>query len=844
MRTKHPHFQPRRRLRHPDIALFALMAMLLLLFLGFVFRSDQKEIGSLADETIDFLTSVCQRYDDYAAGQDASDLNSVLNKTLGIAEFASPELLADSDRLSQYVSAIGLTGLLVTDETFTPVAQAHAAGSIPAALCELLADPSRQDILQYKNKTFAERLTSGGVSYDVAVVSRQDADGLVIGYRDASPSSTDIYTVSLEKTLTGNNFHKNPRIVITDGSTILASTTELGPTGQPMTVLPVQSLDGTECSYDGLIRLRYNRQLWYGKRRVFQQYYIYVFYPFTEVFNNMLPVVTTAVAIYALLCMLMMALRIRTERAHRRTEEMQIQTIRTLSQLFAGTTVLHLQNNTFENITTAPRQDALPVEQTGIRELYAIYAEKLIAPDYRQLYLDFFDTDTMEQRLAGKTSLATIIQDSVGGWYSMYMQPMSYDSAGQLKDVLIASRDITNYKQQEEEYRDKLRKTASEAQIANEAKTLFLRRMSHDVRTPINGIRGMALLARDNLNDPAAAGECIDKIITSTDYLHELLEDVLHMSKLESGNMLFEDKPYELDKLITEVADFIRVQADEKQLSFAVDATGLVHTHVVGSPVHLRQVMQNILSNAVKFTPAGGKIQVTCREAGCTADTLRFEFVCADTGVGISPEYRTRIFEPFVQEAQSARTNYMGTGLGLPIAKQILDQRGGTITVSSQKGSGSTFTVMLPLKLDAAFAAEAVQPAAPISIEGARILLVEDNEINLAVAQTLLEERGAVITAVRDGQQAVDAFAASAPGSFEVILMDIMMPVMDGYEATKAIRAMERSDAETVAIFAMTANAFVEDIEHCLTVGMDEHIAKPIDLDQMVRLIAKYRNRG
>ena len=843
MRTERTHSAAAHPYR-PNLALLAAMAVLLVVFLGFVVQADQKEISSLADDTIDFLISVCQRYDDYASGQDAADLNSVLNKTQGIARFASAELLADPEKLSQYISTIGLTGLLVTDADFVPAAQASVENRVPSALGEVLADPSRQDIVRYKNKTFAERLVSDGVSYDIAVVSRQDADGLVIGYRDSSPSSTDIYTVSLEKTLTGNNFHKNPRIVITDGATILASTTVLGPTGQPTTVLPVQSLEGTECSYDGLIRLHYGRQWWYGKRQVFQRYYIYVFYPFTEVFTNMLPVVTTAIAIYALLCMLMMAARIRTENAHRRTEEVQIRTIRTLSKLFAGTTVLHLQEDTFENIDLAPWQTEVPVDQSGIMQAYQKLALQLMAPAYQQPYLDFFNVDTMEQRLAGKDSLSAVMQDGTGDWYSMYLLPMTRDSSGHLQDVLVTSRNITHYKKNEEEYQARLRRTANDAQIANEAKTLFLRRMSHDVRTPINGIRGMAKLARDNLNDPAAAGECIDKIITSTDYLHELLEDVLRMSKLESGTVVFEEKPYELDKLIAEVTDFIRVQADQKQLALAVDTTGLAHTHVVGSPVHLRQVMQNILSNAVKFTPAGGSIHVTCRERGCTADTMQFEFVCADTGIGISPEYRTRVFEPFVQEDQSARSRYMGTGLGLPIAKEILDQRGGTITVSSQKGHGSTFTVTLPLRLDPACAAAAVQPDAPASIEGVRILLVEDNEINLAVAQSLLEERGAVITAARDGRQAVDAFAASEPGQFEVILMDIMMPVMDGYEATKAIRAMGRSDAKTVPIFAMTANAFVEDIEHCLAAGMNEHIAKPIDLEQMVRVIAKYCKRG
>lgn len=285
------------------------------------------------------------------------------------------------------------------------------------------------------------------------------------------------------------------------------------------------------------------------------------------------------------------------------------------------------------------------------------------------------------------------------------------------------------------------------------------------------------------------------------------------------------------------------MQADEKHLTLTLDTADLQHSRVIGSPLHLRQVMQNILSNAVKFTEPGGKIHVTCRETGCTADTLQFEFVCADTGIGISPEFRPRIFEPFAQEADSARTRYEGTGLGLPIVKELLDQRGGTITVDTRKGSGSTFTVMLPIKLDPGAAAAPAPQDFPASIEGARILLAEDNEINLMVAQSLLEERGAVVTAARDGRQAVDAFAASEPGSFDIILMDLMMPVMDGYEATHAIRTMDRPDAASVPIFAMTANAFVDDIEHCLNVGMNEHIAKPIDLDRMVQVIAKYYHK-
>ena len=833
-----------KRTHRPERGILICIIVLLCFFLVTVIQADQRDTSDLADETIDFLKTLCQRYDNYADGQDAAELNIVLNKTLALAEFAPGYLLSTQSYVSGYVSEMGLTGVLITDDELNPVTQADITGLKPAVLlAEVLENPSLQNILQARNKTFSQRLKLNGTVYDLAVSARRDASGLVIGYHAVTSRSTDLYAPSLEKALEGNNFHKNPRILITDDTTILATNSDISYAGQPISEFPAQDVILSECDFDSLIRVRYDHTLWYGKRQVFQKYYIYVFYPFTEVFTNMLPMVTSAIAVYALLCMLLMTMRTRAEQRHRQTEEQQIRIIRTLSRLFAGTTLLHLQEDTFENITTAPRQNTVPVEQAGIRQLYAVYAEKLIAPAYRQRYLDFFDTDTMEQRLDGKSSIATVIQDSADGWYSMYMQPMSYDSAGRLKDVLVASRDITDYKQKEEDYQAQLRKTAADAEIASEAKTLFLRRMSHDVRTPINGIRGMAVLAQDSLDDPAAVRGCIDKIITSTDYLHELLEDVLRMSKLESGKIQFEDKPYDLNVVIRETVEFLQVQADEKHMTLTLDTADLQHSRVIGSPLHLRQIMQNILSNAVKFTEPGGKIHVTCRETGCTANTLQFEFVCADTGIGISPEFRPRIFEPFAQEADSARTRYEGTGLGMPIVKELLDQRGGTITVDTRKGSGSTFTVTLPIKLDPGAAAAPAPQDFPASIEGARILLAEDNEINLMVAQSLLEERGAVVTAARDGRQAVDAFAASEPGSFDIILMDLMMPVMDGYEATHAIRTMDRPDAASVPIFAMTANAFVDDIEHCLNVGMNEHIAKPIDLDRMVQVIAKYYHK-
>lgn len=268
----------------------------------------------------------------------------------------------------------------------------------------------------------------------------------------------------------------------------------------------------------------------------------------------------------------------------------------------------------------------------------------------------------------------------------------------------------------------------------------------------------------------------------------------------------------------------------------------LVHTQVIGSPLHLRQVLQNILSNAVKFTMSGGHVHATCREREAQQGTMQLEFICSDDGIGMDPEFQTHVFEPFTQEDQSARSNYIGTGLGLSIVREILEQCGGSIRFTSKKNRGTTFLVQVPLKLDPS-RLELI-PEKEISIEGIRILVVEDNEINMEIAHCVLEEKGAQITEACNGEEAVAIFSEAPEGSFDIILMDIMMPKMDGLEATRAIRALPRADAASIPIFAMTANGFVEDIRKSRKAGMNEHLTKPLDMEQMAALIYQYCRQG
>lgn len=815
---------------------------LVILFLIFVHKGDRKDIANLADETIDFLESVCQRYDNYAQGQKSTTLKDILDKTEGLAEFAASKNLETDEFLLKFAKNQELSGILVLDEKLNAVAKADTAGKDAYELWkDFIIVENKNDILTYKNKVFSGTVEQDDETYDMALIARKDKTGLILCYRNQELSNSDSnYEPSLEDTLTNNTFHKNPMIVITDGSKILATNTVLKQGGEIEKVSPITDTSSKRWQDKELIRLRWKNNTWYGKRAVYEKYFIYVFYPASQVFTNMLSIATTAIAFYALLSMFAMILRNHSERKHWKNEKKQLNTIRAVSTLYVASSILHIKKGTIEGVSLTKRVQSVLDETVDAKEVSVKLAKKIIAPQFEQAYIDLLDFSTMNERLKDKQSIGDVFLDKKGVWFSVYLIPMEYDKNGELQDVLFLSRDINDYKQKEEERKQELEKMVREAKMANAVKSSFLRRMSHDIRTPVNGIRGMAMMVEKSLDNPKQAREYTEKIIRSSEYLEMLLEDVLHMSKLESGKISFEEKSFNLCEIIQDTVEFIEERAKEKEISFEVESQDILHRHVIGSPLHLRQVIQNIMSNAVKFTNPGGTVQVKCQEKTLKEDHMIFEFTCQDTGIGMSEEFQPQIFELFTQEKDSARTTYEGNGLGLPIAKEILDQCGGTITVKSKKGEGSIFKVMIPLRIDLSFEPK---EQGPVSIEGVKILLVEDNEMNMEIAQYLLEEQGAEITEAHDGEEAVLIWKNSKPGTFDVILMDIMMPKMDGLEATKVIRETQREDAKTIPILAMTANSFVEDKQRCKEAGMNEHLSKPLDMKKILEVIGKYYQR-
>ena len=395
--------------------------------------------------------------------------------------------------------------------------------------------------------------------------------------------------------------------------------------------------------------------------------------------------------------------------------------------------------------------------------------------------------------------------------------------------------------EKDEKYKAELLIAAKKAEAANEAKTEFLQRMSHDIRTPINGICGFVNMADHYADDIKKQTEYRTKVKEASNLLLELVNDVLDMSKLESGEIVLEEIPFNLSSIFKEVFVVIEQMASEQNIQIEWEKKEIVHRDFIGSPGYVKRVMMNILSNAVKYNRENGHIYISCMEIPSKQPEMTtMEFVCRDTGIGMTEEFQKCVFEPFAQEHTGSRTKFAGTGLGMSIAKNLVEKMGGSISFESKEGAGTTFVIQVPFKIDPdADKREEQRDVSEKSIKGLHILLAEDNELNMEVAEFVLQNVGADVTKAWNGQEAVELFRKSEPGGFDTILMDIMMPVMNGYEATKMIRSLDREDAKTIPIIAMTANAFTEDRLKAKEAGMNEHIVKPLDVELLIKVIHK-----
>ena len=466
------------------------------------------------------------------------------------------------------------------------------------------------------------------------------------------------------------------------------------------------------------------------------------------------------------------------------------------------------------------------------------------AMEGREKFREFLNFDTLTERLRNTNYVSTEFVSINGGWRLSRFIVKSRDTQGNVVDVLYVVRDITEEKLRELMYQKQLKESMEDAQRANISKTAFLRRMSHDIRTPLNGIVGMIHIAQKHSNDVAKLQECRQKVLQSTDYLQKLINNVLDISKLESGSLVLEHKSFDMVELLSNNMAVVAMSAYENGVRFegGLEASTIRHRYLIGSPVHLSRVLMNLSSNAIKYNHFHGTVNVHCEELSDDGNMAVFQFVCSDTGLGMSEEFQKHAFDVFAQEGKQSTTTFSGSGLGLSIVKDIVELMGGTIELESEENVGSTFTATVPFEIDHLVENnDSQKDSCPQSkdLSGKRVLLVEDNAINMEIAHAILEEEDLNITEAKNGKEALEIFQNSKLNEYDFIIMDVMMPVMDGLEATKAIRMLEREDAKNIPIIAMTANAFKEDRKACLDAGMNEHIGKPIDIPLLKRTITK-----
>lgn len=821
-----------------------LTLYLVLLVSAFVVLTwhDTHNVWNAMDETLDFAVARLEQYSNAMSNDRAKSEIRLLDKTAELSSRIAETGQVTDGQLDQYAYAQRLTGIVILDADMNAVAQTTIDGDTAAVLHSILQKPTVREIVDYPVKAYMTRTQVGDRTVDFAAVAREDAPGLVVAYADREEE--DASDMKLETLFSGFTFEMEGAVTVSDGKTIIASSSaEI--VGRDVRKLEADNIPHALWDESGRLHIVDGMTAWSGKRTAFENYSVYAMFPDHAVYNSRNTILLYGTLIYMVTWLCFAWLRAQQSRRALERNSEQARIISAISEIYCFTFLVNVQRGTVR-IIKHPVERLMKMDCTwSMNEVVQMQAAQNVAPDFREAFISYCDLTTLPQRLKENPNLTLEFRDPKDKVYLMTTLPQNYDRRGRLESVLMVTQDVTAEKERERDYQLQLEKTAEDAERANIAKTDFLRRMSHDIRTPINGIRGMVEISRRYAGDEAKQEECREKIMTTSGFLLDLVNDVLNMNKLESGAVTLEEKPFNLRRMIKEIVTTVEGQAWRENVQVSCKTLAWNHENLIGSPMHLHQVLQNVVGNAVKYNRPGGSVTISCEEKGFDGTTATFLFTCTDTGRGMSAAFQQHAFEAFAQEESGARTAYKGTGLGLPIAKELAEQMGGEIRFESELGVGTTFYITLPFRVDPnPPEAESAKPEQAASIKGAHVLLVEDNELNMEISQYILEAAGVIVDQAWNGQEAVRRFSESEPGTFDCILMDVMMPLMDGLEATRTIRAMQRPDAATIPIVAMTANTFSEDEQRSREAGMNLFLNKPVESEKMLQTVLECLKMG
>ena len=824
--------------------LSAIMIIIGYLILYAVFQitsnSEKHNISREADDVMEFLQSSCQKYDDYQLGNQIENLQNLQLKAENLCRYLNDIVLSSNDQLAQFEEDQSLTGIWILDADLNTEYYADRDQMERSNLLEqILSEDNVANVQQYPQKSYAERIVLDDSSYDYVIIAREDRDGVIICYEDVTADDEDMSEFSLNSLLSGDSFRNNAIIVITDGKQVLCSNAK-EQVGRMMEKCPAVDIEDGEASDSdhGMFQMNSNGDNWYGKHDIYREYYLYVFYKDSDVFSDRQPIMVMTLALYVFGCLSLIILVQYIRRSKMKRKEKEYHLINVIASIYSANLALYPEENIWKPIVMSKRLEKVIGHITQADRMLDAFNRERVAPAYQEAFGEFLKLKDLEERLGDRRFIGYTFEDVEGLWYQALLIPQKFEQDDHKQIVMLVIRDVSEQKRKEMTYQEDLRVTAEEAERANAVKTDFLKRMSHDIRTPINGIRGLVNVGKNHIHDVDKIEECLDEIMRSSDMLVDLVNNVLNMSKLESGGIQLTEEAFDLQEMLNDVERFVNVQAERKQISLQINSAEVEHYHLIGSPLHIRQIFQNIIENAVKFNMDSGSVNVVCRELARDENTVELEMVCADTGIGMSEEFQKHVFEAFVQEDTSARTTYSGIGLGLAITKKLVNCMDGEISFESERGIGTVFTVKLPVQIDRTYYQLSEKKDPSQVMKGLRILLVEDNELNMEITKYMMTEQGAVVTEAWNGKEAADIYESCESGTFDVILMDIMMPVMNGLEAARCIRASEKADAQSIPIIAVSANAFGDDIAQSMAAGMNMHLAKPLEFQKVIEAIA------
>ena len=931
---------------------------------GIFTRTDQNGLNKTLDKTIAVAKIKLQNYEDYTANDRIKSLVRLLDKTQELTRNMKRMDSCGQQYFDTYVLEQRLSGAFVVDQKRNITLESMGNGNLDAQkLWSEIADKDYiEEILQHPEETYTERMKIGRQEYDLAVVPRQDDEGLVIAC--VKQNSNIVGDMTLDSVFSDFPLSMNGVIVVCKEDVVVSTNQKkvLGKTGEDLQHYFNSSLEGNE---DGIIRIKPDNKLWYGQKDKMGEYVIYIFFPASQVFMTRSLACGLYIVVAAFIYLIVWLVFSNLEKTELRQSQKRMRIINALGTAYSSIILLNLTEDRAE-IIKQPEEDVdVSEENLFLKGDKQALIRELFAPGFQENFLKFIDIRTMKKRLEGQQSITCTSQLANGKWLLSVLVPQRFDDDGTIMAVLLANRDVTREKKKEQEQEKELRDALAVAEHANKAKTSFLNSISHDIRTPMNAVIGYTALATSHIDHKEMVMEYLKKIHISSQHLLSLINDVLDMSRIESGVVKLEEVHVHLPDIFHDLSAIIQGNIVAKQQDLYIDTQNVVHENIITDKLRLNQVLLNIISNAIKFTPVGGMINIRVSEYPCSREGYaRYSFSVRDNGIGISKEFQEHIFDAFAREQTVTKSGINGTGLGLAISQNIIHMMGGEITVHSESGKGSEFVVTIecrisekeninkpipelkgaralvvdddadtcmsvckmlrdiemladwttsgkeavmrakeacemkkefrayiidwqmpdmngietvrrirkvigndtpiiiltaydwtdiaeeakeagvtafvskPLfmsELKAVLTKQAEEPEIEHTeknlLAGRKVLLVEDNELNREIATVLLEEAGLIVDSVEDGTDAVERMNEADESEYDLIIMDIQMPKMDGYTATREIRTLDNNKKANIPIVAMTANAFEEDRKKAFEAGMNAHISKPVDID-------------